>query len=117
MRVKLLLLASLFFAACTPYRMEIRQGNMVTPDQREKLMTGMTRTQVMRLLGSPLVNDPFHVNRWDYVYRLERAGELVTQQRMILYFEGDNLKRIDDSGMPPLTAASAPAAGNDGTQP
>ncbi len=114
MRFKSLLLVFLL-AACAPYKMDIRQGNMVTPEMREKLKVGMTRAQVRMLLGSPLVTDPFHASRWDYVYYLEHDKERVEQQRMTLYFDGDNLKRIDESQMPPLPAT--PAAHKEGAQP
>lgn len=108
------LLLFLALAACAPYKMDVRQGNLITADQREKLKTGMTRMQVQLLLGAPLLADPFHPNRWDYVYRLEHSREVVQQQRLTLYFEGDKLTRIDDSGMPALPAsAPAPATGEE----
>jgi outer membrane protein assembly factor BamE len=116
MRV-ILLLVFLALAGCSEYKMEIRQGNLVTPEMREKLKVGMTHTQVRILLGTPLVADPFHPERWDYVYRLEQRGRLVEQQRMTLYFNGDSLARIDDSHMPPLPASAVPATGTEGAQP
>ena len=111
MRVKLLLVAVLLLTACAPYKMDIRQGNLITPEAREKLKVGMTRTQVRALFGTPLVSDPFHPDRWDYVYSLRQENKLVVSQRMTLYFDGDKLTRIDDASMPPLP----PAAGG-GTQ-
>lgn len=99
MRIKLILL-SLLLASCgsflTPYKMDIRQGNFVTPEMREKLKLGMSRQQVRFVLGSPTIIDAFHSNRWDYVYRLERAGKIVERRNLTLYFEGDNLARIED---------------------
>ncbi len=106
MRVISLLLA-LALGACAPYKMDIRQGNLLTAEQREKLKVGMTRSQVRTVLGTPLLVDSFHPDRWDYVYRLEHGRELVDSQRMTLYFQGDTLTRIDDSGMPPLPPAPA----------
>ena len=119
MRIKLII-ASLLLASCsnistpglgllTPHKIEIRQGNMVTPEMREKLKEGMSRLQVRSALGTPLVNDPFHASRWDYVYRLEQSGKLVEQQRLTLYFDDDRLVRIDKSGMP-AGVASVPTA-------
>jgi outer membrane protein assembly factor BamE len=116
MRV-ILLLGFLALAACSEYKMEIRQGNLVTPEVRQNLKIGMTHAQVRLLLGTPLVADPFHPERWDYVYRLEHEGKLVEQQRMTLYFKGDNLIRIDDSHMPPLPVSAVPATGTEGSQP
>lgn len=110
MRITLIMVAVLL-ASCggvsrlpsfTPHKMEINQGNLITPEMRRKLKLGMSRSQVRALLGTPLIADAFHPNRWDYAYRLEQNNKLVNQQRMTLYFEGDSLARIDDSTMPAL---------------
>ncbi|MBI5660501.1 MAG: outer membrane protein assembly factor BamE [Nitrosomonadales bacterium] len=90
------------------HKIEIRQGNLISPEMRERLKPGMTRPQVRSVLGTPLVSDPFHANRWDYVYRLEQNGQLVDNQCLTLYFDGDRLARIDDGDMPPLSAAVSP---------
>lgn len=107
MRIKLVLL-SLMLASCsslwTPYKMEIRQGNVVTPEMRGKLKLGMTKQQVRFVMGSPTISDPFHANRWDYAYRLERQGKVVEKQGMTLHFEGDNLVRIEEGGQAVETA-------------
>ena len=103
MRIKLILL-SLLLASCSyisspvlsPYKMDIRQGNSITAEMREKLNIGMTRHQVRYALGTPMISDAFHGNRWDYVYMLEQGGKVVEKQRLTLYFEGDNLVRMDD---------------------
>jgi outer membrane protein assembly factor BamE len=111
MRTKLILL-SLLLASCssapllTPYKMDIRQGNFVTFDMREKLKLGMTKPQVRYVLGTPMINDTFHSNRWDYVYRLEHRGKEIEKQNLTLYFEGENLARIVDGSQP---VESAPA--------
>lgn len=90
------------------HKVEIHQGNLILPEMREKIRVGMTRPQVRAVLGTPLVSDPFHANRWDYVYRHQRGGELLEKQCLTLYFEDDRLVRIDDSGMPPPNAGQAP---------
>jgi outer membrane protein assembly factor BamE len=103
MRIKLILLSTLL-ASCSylstpilsPYKMDIRQGNYVTAEMREKLKLGMSKQQVRYVLGTPMISDAFHGNRWDYIYRLAQHGELVEKQRLTLYFEGDNLVRMDD---------------------
>src|SRR3954471_23306104 len=59
----------------TPYRMDIQQGNYVTQDMVGKLKPGMSRAQVRFALGTPLVVDPFHSDRWDYVYVMEKRGK------------------------------------------
>ncbi len=108
MRIKLMLL-SLLFTSCsaikipdiniphlTPYHAEIRQGNFVTPEMREKLKPGMTRQQVSFVLGTPLLTDIFHTNRWDYIYFVNLDGTMTDKQSLSLFFEGDNLERIED---------------------
>ena len=103
MRIKIIVL-SLVLSSCTsfyiplltPYKMDIRQGNFVTPAMREKLKIGMTKPQVQFVMGTPMIQDVFHGNRWDYVYRYEHARKIVDTQIMTLYFEGDNLARMAD---------------------
>jgi outer membrane protein assembly factor BamE len=102
------------FSGCSsfsPYKMEIRQGNYITPDMRKKIKVGMSRQQVSSILGSPLVTDVFHANRWDYTYRLEEKSTLVEQQRLTVYFNGDFVSRIDDSQSAEIKPAGSKAAG------
>lgn len=99
MRISLILV-SLLLVSCSwlkPHKVEIRQGNLISAEMREKVKVGMTQQQVKAALGTPLINDPFHANRWDYIYRFEMEGKLVEERRMTLYFENDNLQRIDDA--------------------
>lgn len=115
MRIYLIILTALL-AACssmwpsmptlTPYKIEIQQGNLITPEMREKIKVGMPSSVVRSILGTPLIMDPFHANRWDYVFFLERGSKTVEKQRLTLYFEDDRLSRIDDSHMPAATPAS-----------
>jgi outer membrane protein assembly factor BamE len=79
----------------TAYKMDIHQGNYITPEMLEKLKLGMHKSQVRYVLGTPMVSDVFHGNRWDYVYRLERHNKIVEEQHLTLYFDGDNLVKID----------------------
>ena len=79
-----------------PYRMEVQQGNLLTQDKVSQLRPGLTREQVKFLLGSPLVTDVFHADRWDYVFRREKANWGGTEQRRLtLFFEDDVLRRVD----------------------
>jgi outer membrane protein assembly factor BamE len=57
----------------------------------------MSKRQVQFLLGTPLLTDPFHSNRWDYVYSLQKDGELVQERHLSLFFEGELLNRIEGS--------------------
>jgi outer membrane protein assembly factor BamE len=104
MRIQIVLITSLL-ASCssaslptfTPYKVDIRQGNLITQDMRAKLRLGMTQGQVKAALGAPLISDPYHANRWDYFYSLEQQGKVVEKQRLTLYFNKNLLKRIDDA--------------------
>ena len=94
-RLVLWFFATLVFGAltgCYPgYRMDVEQGNVVTPEQRARLQLGMGRREARFVLGSPLVKDPFHTDRWDYLYSLrDGATGTVDQQRLSLSFK-DNL--------------------------
>lgn len=99
----------LVLTACQPHRIEIQQGNEVKPEVLQKLEVGMTRQQVLYLLGTPLLTDPFHQDRWDYIYYLKPGNEEAVFSRLTLFFEGDRLKRIDDS-------AYIPSIGSDGQE-
>ena len=117
-RNSLLILFTLLLASCdsfyipllTPYRMDIRQGNFVSPDMRAKLKLGMTKAQVKYVMGTPMIDDPFHAERWDYVYRLQHDRKVTEKQNLTLYFEGDNLARIVDGGQ---SAEAAPGSADD----
>ncbi len=91
--IPLILLA----VSCSAYRPDIRQGNVLETAQIKKLQLGMTQKQVSFLLGSPLLQDPFHRNRWDYIYTLQKPDEPTQKQRLTLYFKNDTLEKIDDS--------------------
>ena len=84
----------------TPHRIEIQQGNYVTQDMVDKLKPGMSRSQVRFALGTPLVTDPFHNDRWDYVYVLQKKGVVTEQRRIVVVFSEDKLVRIDGDVKP-----------------
>lgn len=89
-----------FLGVITPYKVEIVQGNVVTKEQLERLQLGMNRPQVRDLMGSPLLVDPFHTNRWDYVFTIRRQGAEPQQRTIVLNFEGDALAKIDAPELP-----------------
>ena len=94
-----LLALPLLVAACgalSPYRMEIQQGNYVTQDMVAQLKPGLTRDQVRFVMGTPLVSDIFHEERWDYVFVRQRANSQdIEQRRIAVFFEDGKLKRVD----------------------
>jgi outer membrane protein assembly factor BamE len=86
--------------AVTPYRIEIVQGNFVSREQVQALKPGMSRLQVRDILGTPLVTDPFHSDRWDYIFTIKRQGVPPQEHRLAVFFKGDALDRFDGDTMP-----------------
>ena len=87
-----------FLGVITPYRLEIVQGNVITREQAEAIKPGLNRAQVRDLLGSPLLADPFHANRWDYVFTIRRQGAEPQLRRVVVLFKGEALESIDTGG-------------------
>ncbi len=83
-----------------PYRVEIVQGNVVTKERAERVTPGMTRAQVRDILGTPLLTDVFHANRWDYTFLLNRPGTPTQLRVVVAWFEGDQLTRLDAPDLP-----------------
>ena len=84
-----------------PYVPDIVQGNFVSSEQYSKLKLGMTREQVRQILGTPLLADYFHANRWDYVFEFKRNGQVVGKDRRItLFFDGDKLVKFEGDALP-----------------
>lgn len=84
----------------TPYRVEVVQGNVVTAEMVRAVRPGMSRTQVREILGSPLLTDPFHADRWDYVFAIRRPGTEPQTRRVTAHFEGERLVRLDADELP-----------------
>ena len=78
----------------TPYRVEVVQGNVLTKELVAKVKPGMSRAQVRDLLGSPLLTDIFHQNRWDYSFSIRRQGAPYQQRQVVALFDGDQLKSL-----------------------
>jgi len=92
-----------------PYRMEIQQGNYVTQEMASQLKPGMTKEQVRFALGTPLINDTFHQNRWDYVFTRQRNRRSpLEERRMTVFFDqSGRLERVDGDIIPALDAPAA----------
>ena len=118
-RLPLLILSALLLAACSntpdiasrlsPYRIDVRQGNYVSQDMVAKLKPGMTRDQVRFVLGTPLVADMFHADRWDYIYRFQPGRGEAQQRRLVVFFEDGKLVRVGGDVVAESDAAAAPA--------
>jgi outer membrane protein assembly factor BamE len=87
-----------FLGVITPYRVEVVQGNVITSEQAQQVKDGMNRAQVRDVLGTPLLADVFHGDRWDYVFTIRRQGTEPQSRRVIVKFAGDAFKSLDTSG-------------------
>ncbi|SJM91748.1 Outer membrane protein assembly factor BamE [Crenothrix polyspora] len=86
--------ASLTLTACSTvfsylpvYTIDIQQGNIVDQAMVDQLQPKMTKRQVLYILGSPMLADAFHQNRWDYLYSEQRNGEDRQQKKITLFFD------------------------------
>lgn len=78
------------------YRIDIQQGNLLKDEAIGQVEVGMTRSQVQFLLGTPMVEDSFHRDRWDYAYYLRKGRSHDAERRwIIVYFENDRVAKID----------------------
>lgn len=82
------------------YKMTVQQGNVLSEEQVDVLKPGMTRAQVRYLLGTPLLVDFFHGNRWDYTYTIKRGHQPIEIRRLTLHFKDDSLARIEGDLQP-----------------
>lgn len=85
-------LASVLLSGC--YHLDIYQGNMVSQEMVSQLKPGMTKRQVTYIMGAPLLTDPFHDNRWDYVYSNQPGGEDRVEKKVTLLFREDELSSL-----------------------
>ena len=86
------------------YRIDVEQGNIVTSEMIQQLRQGMTRRQVRFVLGTPLIEDSFHANRWDYRYTLRNGTETLEENRLTVFFEGDELVNVAGKEVPEWAA-------------
>ena len=83
-----------------PYRIDVQQGNFIAQDMVSQLKSGMSKEQVRYLLGTPLVADIFHAERWDYVYWFQRRGQPLERRRLAVFFQDGKLARLDGDVVP-----------------
>jgi len=123
-RISILVLSCLLINACSlfrPFRVDVNQGNVVEQAQIDQLQEGMTKRQVQFVMGTPLVVDPFHLQRWDYIYSIQEGYSPRVQRRVSLHFEGQRLARMEgdlepEAAEPLEVAAEAEAGRNEEVQ-
>jgi len=109
----LALFCAAFLAGCglpralgiAPYKIEIQQGNFVSQEMMSQLKTGMSKDQVRQIMGTPLLVDIFHAERWDYVYSRQTTEGKSEKRKLAVFFEDGKLTRIDGDERLPTSAA------------
>lgn len=95
-----------FLGIFSPYRVDIQQGNFVSSEMMDQVREGMKRKegltpdQVRFILGTPLIADPFHAERWDYVFRLKRGNGEILTSHVAVFFKNGKMDRLDGSLLP-----------------
>jgi outer membrane protein assembly factor BamE len=88
------------------YRIDVQQGNYVTQDLVERLKPGMTKAEVKAILGTPLLSDVFHANRWDYYFSNVKNGKAQDRTKLAVFFADDKMVSVSGDANP---AKSSPA--------
>jgi outer membrane protein assembly factor BamE len=104
-RILIYAIITFFLAACA-HKIDIQQGNVISEEKLSLVQPGMERGQVRQLLGTPMLADPFHPDRWDYYYSMKPGRETPVRYRATLFFSNDHLLRIERKG--PIPQKDAP---------
>ncbi len=105
------LLISLTLTSCSTilnnlpgvYSLEIQQGNIITQTMVDQIRPGMSKRQVLYIMGSPMLDNFFHKNRWDFLYSAHPDGSDKIQQQVSLFFENDQIVGIQGDFRPSST--------------
>lgn len=101
MRLLAPFLAAILVSSCgLVYTLDVQQGNYVTQDLVAKLKAGMTKSEVRQLLGTPLLIDAFHSNRWDYYFSNVKGGKAEDRTRLSVFFENDKVVSFTGEARP-----------------
>ncbi|MBX3697077.1 MAG: outer membrane protein assembly factor BamE [Dokdonella sp.] len=82
------------------YKLDVQQGNLFNKTQVETLKPGMSKRQVLLVMGSPSIVSPFNQDRWDYVSSIKRGRGKMDSKDLVLYFENEALARIEGDYFP-----------------
>tara|TARA_B100000927_G_C16469562_1_gene471013 strand:+ start:2909 stop:3241 length:333 start_codon:yes stop_codon:yes gene_type:complete len=94
LKVSTTILLIFLISACSSfsfYKVPVTQGNIFEEEDIEKLQIGQTMDQVKFILGSPMIQDPFHSNRWDYLNLLIIGDEKIVQKKLVVFFDDKKL--------------------------
>ncbi len=76
------------------YKIDIQQGNVIEQDMLNKLRPGMNKNQVKFIMGTPVIVDPFHNERWEYIFSFQEGGGVREQRHITLHFEDEKLSHV-----------------------
>lgn len=123
MRILLLSLLLMAITACSNigfpgvYRIDVEQGNIVTQEMIDQLKPGMNRRQVRFILGTPLLEDSFNQARWDYLFLIRNGNNTIEEERLTVFFDGDQLSYFTGTFLPSAVPEESEAdAGEDETE-
>jgi len=89
----------LLLNGCAIHKPDVQQGNVLAPDMLAQLHTGLSKKQVSFLMGTPMISDAFHPDRWDYIYLLKVQGKAPVEQRVTVFFDNDVVTRLETRGI------------------
>ncbi|MEM9316885.1 MAG: outer membrane protein assembly factor BamE [Pseudomonadota bacterium] len=95
------------------YRIDVEQGNLVDREMIDQLTEGMSRRQVRFIMGSPLVEDTFNPDRWDYPYVISNGRKVISEAKVTVHFVEDRLVAIEGDYVPEWSRPPGEAAGED----
>jgi outer membrane protein assembly factor BamE len=109
--IYLLVGALISLSGCAIHKPDVQQGNIMEPEALAQLHAGLTQKQVQFLMGTPIIQDPFHPERWDYVYRLKVHNHEPIEHRLTVFFENGVVSRLEpvDIKLPSPASPAAPS--------
>lgn len=97
---------------CSIHRIDIQQGTVFSAEHVAQLKLGITREEVQKILGTPPIADPFHKNRWDYIYTMNQPNKTLEEKQITVFFEDEKLIRLFTDIAPAIDATDATDATN-----
>ncbi|MBX2824075.1 MAG: outer membrane protein assembly factor BamE [Gammaproteobacteria bacterium] len=79
------------------HKIEVQQGNLVSPGQRDRMQVGMSREDIIAIAGEPVVGNAFHADRWDYMFTRGPAGAVVTARSVTVTFADNKVAALTDN--------------------
>ncbi len=91
------------------YKIDVNQGNMIDQSMIDQLRPNMTKRQILYIMGTPMLVDYFHQNRWDYIYSSKKSGTDLEQKTISIFFENDQVKIIQGDFKPSAIPVTKPS--------